>query len=147
MTMAAKEIALKPGVKELLQNWIAAKNVIKDWTAHVAQLEALLVDNYQQEFNEIRGHLAQTTALSTTVSLEGIVEAKLARTLSIEQAQAALLLARHGELKGVLLNPEYKTVSSAHALGALLTEGALSDELKDVFKLKDSKVSFTKLKD
>ncbi len=136
-------LTVKPGVEELIALWEKAKETEKTWSDYRLQVEATILAHYEQEINEIRSQLKQSSQLSESVRL-GSLKIELGRTIKISQAEAALFCVAHPELVNIILKYEYKPASSKAVLGAIHGEGLLGSEVEKLVEIRDSKPSFGK---
>ena len=136
-------LLIKPGVQDLINAWLSAKETEKTWSEYRLQVENALLAHYEQEIGEIKAGLAQATQLTETVKV-GELKIALGRTLKIEQTQAALFCSAHPELINIVLRYEYKAANSSSLLGAMFAEGKLGEEVSKIVEIKDSKPSFSK---
>ena len=136
-------LPVKPGVQELIALWEKAKETEKTWNDYRLQVEATILAHYEQEINEIRSQLKQSTQLSESVKL-GSLKIALGRTMKISQAEAALFCVAHPELVNIILKYEYKSANSGAVLGTMHAEGPLGSEVTKLVEINDSKPSFSK---
>ena len=138
-----KALITKPGVDQLISGWHSAKEAEKSWAEHRRQIEVMIAEQYGVEVSEVTALLEQGTALSETLKVADL-KISVGRTLSIEQAGAALFCAANPALVNVLFKFTYAAANSAAVLGAMHQDGPLGEEIRKIVEIKPSKPSFSK---